>query len=57
MKGIHQVLKLSETGHVVRLVEGRIAFKILIGKYTRKIPIGRFRHRSKDNIRMDLKKK
>ena len=34
--------------------EGRSAFKILIGKPTGKRPLGRPRHRWKDNIRMDL---
>ena len=35
--------------------EGRSAFKILAGKPTGKRPLGRPRHRWKDNIRMDLK--
>ena len=34
--------------------EGRSAFKILTGKPTGKRPLGRPRHRSEDNIRMDL---
>ena len=34
--------------------EGRSAFKILTGKPTGKIPLGRSRRRWKDNIRMDL---
>ena len=34
--------------------EGRIAFKILIGKPTGKRSLGRSRRRWKDNIRMDL---
>ena len=34
--------------------EGRIAFKILTGKPTGKIPLGRPRRRWEDNIRMDL---
>ena len=37
------------------MVEGRSAFKILIGKPTGKRPLGRPRRRSEDNIRMDLK--
>ena len=35
--------------------EGRSAFKILTGKPTGKIPLGRSRLRREDNIRMDLK--
>ena len=34
--------------------DGRSAFKILTGKPTGKIPLGRPRRRWKDNIRMDL---
>ena len=41
-------------GHVARMQEGRSAFKILTGKPTGKIPLGRPRHRWEDNIRMDL---
>ena len=35
--------------------EARSSFKILIGKPTEKMPLGRPRRRWKDNIRMDLK--
>ena len=35
--------------------EGRSAFKILTGKPTRKIPLGRPRYRQENNITMDLK--
>ena len=42
-------------GHVAKREEGRIAFKILTGKPTGKIPLGRPRRRWEDNIRMDLK--
>jgi hypothetical protein len=35
--------------------EGRSAYKILIGKPGRKRPLGRPRHKWKDNIRMDLR--
>ena len=41
-------------GHVARTEEGRSAFKILTGKRTEKIPLGRPRRRWEDNIRMDL---
>jgi hypothetical protein len=44
-------------GHVARMEEGRIAFKIVTGKPTRKKNSGRrrCRFRCEDNIRMDLK--
>ena len=35
--------------------EGRSAFKILTGKSTGKIPLGRPRHRREDNTKMDRK--
>ena len=35
--------------------ESRSAFKILIGKYTGKAPLGKPKRRQEDNIRMDLK--
>ena len=40
---------------MVRLEEGRNAFKILAGKPTGKIPLGRPKRRWEDDIRMDLK--
>ena len=40
--------------HVVRLEQGRSAFKILTGNPTEKRPLERPRRRWKDNIRMDL---
>ena len=41
-------------GHVARINEGRGAFKILRGKPTGKILLGRPRSRWEDNIKMDL---
>ena len=46
--------RLRWAGHVTRMDEGRIVFKILIGKPTGKRPLGRSRRRWEDNIRMDL---
>jgi hypothetical protein len=43
---------LRWAGHVVRMEEGRRAFKILIGKPTGKRLLGRPRHRWEGNIRM-----
>ena len=47
--------KLRWPGHVAKIEEGMIAFKILTGKPTGKKPLGRTRYRWEDNIRMDLK--
>ena len=44
-------------GHVVRMEEGRNAFKILTGKPAGKRLLGRPRRRWEDNIRMDLKER
>ena len=46
--------RMRWAGHVVRMKEGRSAFKILTGKPTGKGPLGRPRRRWEDNIRMDL---
>ena len=40
----------SSSGHVARREEGRSAFKILTGKPTGNIPLGRPRRRLEDNI-------
>ena len=47
--------RLRWAGHVARMEEGRIAFKILTGKPTGKRHLGGPRHRWEDNITMDLK--
>ena len=47
--------RLRWTGHIVRMEEGRSAFKILPDKSTVKRPLGRLRRRWEDNIRIDLK--
>ena len=47
--------RLRWARHVARMEEGRSAFKILTGKSTGKIHLGRPRSRGQDNIRMDLK--
>ena len=45
---------LRWAGHVARMEESRSAFKILTGKPTGKRPLGSFRLRWEDNIRMEL---
>ena len=47
--------RLRWTGHVVRMKEGRSAFKILAGKSTGKRPIRRPRRRWENIIRIYLK--
>ena len=44
---------LRWAGHVTKMEEGRSVFKILTG--TEKRPLGRFRHRWVDYIRIDIK--
>ena len=46
---------LRWVGHVARMEESRIAFKILTGTRKGKRPLGRASHRWKDNIKKDLK--
>ena len=46
--------RLRWVGHVARIKEGKRAFKILTGKPTGEIPLGRPRRRLEHNIRMDL---
>jgi hypothetical protein len=41
-------------GHVARVGEKRGVHKVLVGKSVGKRPLGRHRHRWKDNIKMDL---
>ena len=58
MNGTHQILGNEDDanliGHLVKMKEGRSAFKILTGLPTGKRPLGRPRRRCEDNIRMDL---
>ena len=44
--------RLRRADHVARLEEGKGTFKILTGKSTGNIPLGRPRRRWEDNIRM-----
>ena len=57
MPNIVRVIKyrrLRRAGHVVRMEEGRGAFKILTAKPTAKRPLWRPRSRWEDSIRIDL---
>ena len=46
--------RLRWAGQVVRMVEGRTAFKILAGKPIGEVPLRKPRRRWEDNIKMDL---
>ena len=42
------------TGHVARMGERRVTYRVLVGKPEGKRPFGRSRRRWEDNIKMDL---
>jgi hypothetical protein len=46
--------RMRLAGHVARMGEKRIAYRILVGKPEGKIPLGRPRRRWADNIKIDL---
>ena len=46
--------RLRWAGHVARMEKGRSSFKIVTGKPTEKILLGRCRRRGENNIKMDL---
>jgi hypothetical protein len=46
--------KMMWAGHVARMVEERIVYKVLVGKAEGKRPLGRPRRRCEDGIRIDL---
>jgi hypothetical protein len=48
--------KMRWRGHVTRMAEKKIAYRILVGKPERKRPLGRTRRRWVENIRMDLER-
>jgi hypothetical protein len=47
--------RMRWAGHVARMVEGRGVYRVLVGKPEGRRPLGRFRHRWEDNIKMDLR--
>jgi hypothetical protein len=53
---IVQVIKsrMRWVGHVARISARRGVFRVLVGKPDGKRPLGRPKHRCKDNIKMDL---
>ena len=46
--------RMRWAGHVARMGEERVVYRVLVGKPEGKRPLGRPRHRRVDNIRMDL---
>ena len=46
--------RMRWAGHVARMGEGRVVYRVLVGKPEGKRPLGRPRRRWVDNIRMDL---
>jgi hypothetical protein len=46
--------RMRWTGHVARVWERRLVYKVSVGKPEGKRPNGRHRHRWEDNIKMDL---
>jgi hypothetical protein len=47
---------MTWAGHIARMGEKRNACRILVGPPEEKKPLGRPRHMSKDNIKLDLKR-
>jgi hypothetical protein len=45
---------LRWAGHVSRMGEGRVVYRVLVGKPEGKRPLGRHRRRWEDNIKADL---
>jgi hypothetical protein len=46
--------RMRWAGHVARMGERRVVYRVLVGKQEGKRPLGRPRHRWEDNIKMDL---
>jgi hypothetical protein len=46
--------RIRWAGHVTRLGEGRVVYRVLLGKSEGKRPVGRQRRRWENNINMDL---
>jgi hypothetical protein len=54
--GVMKSRRMRWVGHVTRMGEMRNAYNLLAGKPEDKRPLGRYRRRWEDNIRMDLGK-
>jgi len=51
---VNKLRRMSRAGHEVCVVEGRGAYRVLVGKPEGKRPFGRPRYRWEDNSKMDL---
>jgi hypothetical protein len=47
--------RMTWAGHVARMGEGRDVYRVLVGRFEGKRPLGRPRRRWEDNIKLDLK--
>jgi hypothetical protein len=47
--------RMRWAGHVARMGEGRVVYRVLIGRHEGKRPLGRPRCRWEDNVEMDLR--
>jgi hypothetical protein len=47
--------RMRWAGHVARMGEGRVVYRVLVEKLEGKRPLGRPRRRWEDNIKMDLR--
>ena len=52
--GVVKSRRMRWAGHVARMGERRVVYRVLVGKPKGKRPLGRPRRRWKDNIKMDL---
>jgi hypothetical protein len=48
------LITMRWAGHATHMVEGRGAYRILVGRPEGRRPLGRPRHRREDNIKIDL---
>jgi len=54
MLRVVKLRRMRWAGHVARMGEGRGVHRVLVGKLEGKRPLGRYRRRWEDNIKMDL---
>ena len=52
--GVIKTRRIRWTGYVARMGEGRGAYRVLVGKYERKRPLGKPRRRWEDNIKVHV---
>jgi hypothetical protein len=52
--GVIKSRRMRWVGHVARIGEGRVVYKVLVGRPEGKRPLGRSRRRWDDNIKLEL---